>query len=50
MSKKVKTTITMDDELWKRFSIIIIKKYGGRKKNEIIEQLINEYVEKNEGG
>jgi len=46
--KTTKTTINIEEELWKRFSIVIIKKHGGRKKNEIIEQLIKEYVEKNE--
>ncbi|MBO3840165.1 MAG: hypothetical protein QXU09_02020 [Thermoproteota archaeon] len=41
----VKTTIDVDDELWKRFSIAVIGKKGYRKKNEIIEQLIKEYLE-----
>lgn len=41
----VKTTIDVDDELWKRFSIAVIGKKGYRKKNEIIEQLIREYLE-----
>jgi metal-responsive CopG/Arc/MetJ family transcriptional regulator len=46
-NKTVKTTIDVDEELWKKFSIISIQKYGGRKKNDIINQLIKEYVEKN---
>lgn len=41
----VKTTIDIDDEVWKRFSIAVIGKKGYRKKNEIIEQLIKEYLE-----
>ena len=44
--KKVKTTINIDEELWKRFSIAVIREKGGRKKNEVIERLIKEYLEK----
>ena len=42
----VKTTITIDEELWKKFSILVIQEKGNRKKNEVIEQLIKEYVRK----
>jgi len=48
-NNKIKTTISIDEKLWTDFSVIVIKKHGGRKKNDIIEQLILEYVEKNEG-
>jgi len=47
--RTTKTTINIDEELWKRFSIVIIKKHGGRKKNDVIEQLIRDYVEANAG-
>lgn len=47
--KTVKTTINIDEGLWTRFSIIVLKKHGGRKKNDIIQELIREYVERNEG-
>jgi len=40
----VKTTITIDEELWKKFSILVIQEKGNRKKNEVIEQLIKEYI------
>ena len=46
--KTVKTTINIDEELWKKFSIISIQKHGGRKKNDMITELIRDYVEKNE--
>jgi len=46
--KKTKTTISIDEELWTQFGIIVLKKHGGRKKNDVIEQLIRKYVEKNE--
>lgn len=42
----VKTTITIDEELWKKFSILVIQEKGNRKKNEAIEHLIREYIKK----
>ena len=47
--KKVKTTISLDEKLWTDFSVIVLKKHGGRKKNDIIENLIRAYIEENEG-
>ena len=47
--KKVKTTININSELWKRFSHLVIEERGYRKKNEIIEQFIREYVQRSEG-
>lgn len=44
MTKKVKTTINVDEDLWKKFSIKVIEKHGGRKKNDVIEELIHKYV------
>jgi len=41
----VKTTIDIDDERWKKFSIKVIEDYGGRKKNDVIEALIEAFVE-----
>jgi len=45
---KVKTTINVDEELWKKFSLLVIKERGYRKKNEIVEQLIREFTEERE--
>jgi hypothetical protein len=42
--KKVKTTIDIPEGLWKQFSIKVIEKYGGRKKNDVIQELIQKYV------
>jgi metal-responsive CopG/Arc/MetJ family transcriptional regulator len=42
----VKTTINIDDELWKKFSIRVIEEYGGRKKTDVITELIEEYLKK----
>lgn len=43
---KIKTTINIDEELWKKFSVLVIEEEGYRKKNEIVEFLIKEYVAK----
>jgi len=43
--KKVKTTINIDEGLWKKFSHLIIEERGYRKKNEVIENLIQQYVD-----
>ena len=45
----VKTTIDLPDELWKKFSIRVIEEHGGRKKNDVIEGLIKDYLKKKGG-
>ena len=45
----VKTTIDIPDELWKKFSITVIEEQGGRKKNDVIETLIEDYVSSHNG-
>jgi predicted transcriptional regulator len=42
--RMVKTTINLDDELWKKFSIKVIEDYGGRKKTDIFEALADAFV------
>lgn len=44
----VKTTITIDEDLWKKFSILVIQEKGYRKKNDVIEGLIREFIQKKE--
>lgn len=44
MDKFVKTTINIDEDLWKKFSIKVIEEHGGRKKNDVIEELIKKYL------
>lgn len=41
----MKTTIDIPDNLWKKFSIKVIEEYGFRKKNDIIRDLIWDWVE-----
>lgn len=41
----IKTTINVDKELWKKFNIKVIEKYGGRKMNDVIADLIRKYLE-----
>jgi hypothetical protein len=42
----VKTTLEVDDNLWKRFSLLVLHERGGRKKREVISELIKDYVER----
>jgi len=42
----IKTTINIDEDVWKKFSIIVIQEKGYRKKNEVITDLIREYIQK----
>jgi len=42
----VKTTIEVDDDLWRRFSILVLREKGERRKNEVIAELLREYVER----
>lgn len=44
----VKTTINIDENLWKKFSILVIQEKGYRKKNDVIEELIREFIQKRE--
>jgi metal-responsive CopG/Arc/MetJ family transcriptional regulator len=44
----VKTTIDIPDDKWKKFSIKVIEEYGGRKKNDVIEELIDKYLKEKE--
>lgn len=46
--RKVKTTIDMPEDLWKKFSIKVIQEHGGRKKNDVIEELIKKYLRESE--
>lgn len=45
-NRSIKTTIKIDEDVWKKFSILVIEERGCRKKNEVIEQLIKEYIER----
>lgn len=40
----IKTTISIEKNLWREFSIRVIEERGYRKKNDVIEELIQEYV------
>lgn len=42
--EKIKTTISIDKDLWTRFIVKVVKLHGGRKGNDIIENMIKEYV------
>jgi predicted transcriptional regulator len=40
----VKTTINLEDELWKQFSVKVIQDFGGRKKTDIFQALAEAFV------
>ena len=46
---KVKTSLVVDENLWKDFSITVIQNKGNRKKNDVIIELIKDYIKKNGG-
>ncbi|MEM2904440.1 MAG: hypothetical protein QW057_07960 [Candidatus Bathyarchaeia archaeon] len=46
----VKTTIEIDDAVWRRFSLLTLRERGERKKNQVIAELIKEHVERRESG
>jgi len=41
----VKTTIEVNDDLWRRFSLLVLRERGERKKNEVIVEVLRNYVE-----
>ncbi len=41
----VKTTIEVDDDLWRRFSLLVLRERGERKKNKVIVEILRNYVE-----
>ena len=47
-SGKIKTTITIDEDVWRKFTLIVVEEYGYRKKNQVIERLIKEFIREHE--
>lgn len=48
MSKR-RTTIIVDDQLWKRFLTYVVKKHGAAKKASVeVEIAIKEYLDRHE--
>lgn len=44
----IKTAITADEGSTERFTLIVIEKYGYRRKNQVIERLIKEFIREHE--
>lgn len=42
--RMVKTTINLPEKTWQDFSIKVIREQGGRKKNDVIAELIEKYL------
>jgi hypothetical protein len=45
----VKTTIDIPDDTWKKFSIKVIEEYGGRRKNDVVKELIDTFLKEKKG-
>lgn len=43
-----KTTLEVEDDLWKRFSVQVIYKHGNRAKKEVLVELVKAWTEKEE--
>lgn len=43
--RMVKTTINLPEKTWRDFSIKVIREQGGRKKNDVIAELIKKYID-----
>lgn len=48
---RIKTSITIDEDLWKEWQIFVIGKTGrGRKGSEEIEEALKEYMQNHKSG
>lgn len=47
---KIKTSINIDENVWKDFSVVVLQKEGNRKLSDVIETLIKQYIKKNRDG
>jgi hypothetical protein len=43
-----KTTVRLDSRLWRKFSLIVMQERGERRKAEVIEELVRDYVRSRE--
>jgi hypothetical protein len=49
MPSRRRTTIIVDDELWKRFLSYVVRKHGAAKKTSVeVEAAIKEYLDHHE--
>jgi metal-responsive CopG/Arc/MetJ family transcriptional regulator len=45
---RTKTSIYIDEELWREFSIFVVKKHGNRAISDTLEKAIKEYIERHD--
>lgn len=45
-----KTSVSIDDDLWKKFCSIVVSKYGNRMNSDVLEELIKKYIEEENDG
>ena len=43
-----RTTLDIDDDLWKRFSVQVIYKHGNRYKKDVMIELVKAWTEREE--
>jgi metal-responsive CopG/Arc/MetJ family transcriptional regulator len=46
---KKKTSITIDEDLWKNFNFVVLQNEGNNKLSDVLEKLIKQYIKKNGG-
>ena len=46
MSNRIRTSISIDRELWREFALWVFTEYGNRKASDHIEIALREYLEK----
>jgi len=44
---KRKTSINIDEDVWKKFSFIVLENEGNHKLSDVIEKLIKDYIKNN---
>jgi len=43
-----KTSVSIDDDLWKKFCSINVLEYGNRMNSDVLEELIRNHIKKKE--
>ena len=46
MSNRIRTSISIDRELWREFALWVFTEYGNRKASDHVETALREYLEK----
>jgi metal-responsive CopG/Arc/MetJ family transcriptional regulator len=44
--KRIKTSISIDEELWTEFCVKVVRTKGNRKLSDVLEEIISDYLNK----